>query len=276
MGCKFPEALPDWQNIQNYRFKQLVFGKTSIKDFQQVCSGLQGKADNGDVYILACKPEQNNLYSNIRVGFLNEKLDWVEFTLKNNPEINEIVYLYGPPESINTTYSNTYDYYDYKFFNVSTDKEHKKAYHISIFGFPDNSVLATDIDQAIPGLYGYKTLKVLKPGITIEKEFNNEFPGLVPYKKNKFDTDSVYTISEFTKNKDLYSKVVLNFKNGILSSIYLTPKKLTFDKVKSIYGNDYRVEQIDGNLVLYDYTTFLVIAGKQDNRVKSIAIISSF
>ncbi len=274
---KYPEELPDWQNIQSYKLNKLKFGETTVEEFKDLSPQMNGKPEADNLYIMAEKFKKNDFYDKVRVCFNHDKLDWIEFSLKNDIRTSEFVYLYGVPKHVNTTHNEDFDYFDYGFFNVSTDKNHKIAHHLTVFHSPDCGVFLNDLDSVIPDIKSFNFVKFLKPGILTEEDFKNRYNGLIPYKKDKFDTNATYTLdNELGKARDTYSKIILNFKNGILASLYLTPINLKISQIQDIYGSKHKVEALSRDLNLYEYKNFFVAVDENTRTVKSVAITSTY
>ena len=275
-SCKFNEKLPDWQNLKNYKPDDLKFGETKMLDFKNKYPDITGKSENDGLYIFSENLADNKLYSRIRIGFNHDSLDWIEFSLNNNVEVSKFESIYGTPKTVNTSYSTDYDYLNYDFFSVTTDKDHKIAYTINIFDLPNILQSIHPINAKMPNYNEFNSIQDLKPGILTEAEFHEKYTGLTPYKKDKFDTNSVYTLTdELNGGKKLYKKVIFNFNNGLLSSIYLTPENLAFDEIAQYYGTPLKIEPLAIPYQLYEYENFLIVVSENDKTVRNIAIITS-
>jgi|GEM_PF-1781752 len=279
-ACKYPDNVPDWQNIKEYKPALIQFGVTTSDDFASL---VQSKADQkiGDVNIFIAQPPDNNFYKKIRVGFKNNKLDWIEFTLNDNFEISKFIEVYGKPLNINTTYSNILDYYDYSFFNISTDKQHTYAKAFTIFEIPkglQNKENIIDLGNLIPNWESLSTADFLglKPGYSIEANFNSSYPMLVPVRTDKKSSLSVYIISkELGKAKSQYRKVEFVFNNGLLNWVSLIPQNISLDQVIKVWGSQYTLEHIDTKYDLYDFSSVVAVVDKNSKKVTKIGIISA-
>lgn len=273
---KFPEEMPNWQQLQNYKMSQLKIRHTNIDDFVKLCPGLKKKVLQNHLTIYEELISGNNLYQNLRIGFQYNNLDWLEFTLKPDIKITEFVQLYGKPSNVNTTYSNIYDYYDYGFFNVSTDKQHNFAYHITIFDLPAMRKEAKKLNLHLPDYYSYNFSTVLKPGELLESSFLDKYNGIVPFKKDRFDTTSIYSLNKNQIKSQQYKQVSLVFKNGLLNFISLEPVNLNIKDVINRYGADHTKEQMSNNRTYFEYPKFIMVVDNKTNKVLNVGLVSSF
>ena len=183
--------------------------------------------------------------------------------------------MYNKPKDINTTYSKQLDYYDYDFFNISADKKHKYAKCINIFGIPNPVQEYPATIGDIPDLKNLKNdFLGLKPGLTLETEFNDKYTFLAPRRENKFDTTSTYIlVDELGPAKTYYKKVTLVFNNGLLGWINITPQNLPASKALGLYGRMYKLETLNSRYDLYDYSNFVLIVDRAGKKVINIGII---
>jgi hypothetical protein len=274
-ACKFPDSLPDWKSIKEYRPDLIQFGTTTADDFAAL---VQSKPDQtiGDIVFFVTEPPENSFYKKVRVGFKENKLDWIEFTLNDNFQISRFTEVYGKPFHINNTYSNILDYYDYGFFNISTDKQHIYAKAITIFEIP--KVLQTiDLGKLIPDWKNLSTANFLglKPGYSLETDFNSSYPELIPVKAGK-NSLSVYILDrELGKAKSQYRKIELVFNNGLLNWVSLIPQDIYLDQVIKIWGSQYTLESINTKYDLYDFSNTVIVVDKKNKKVVKIGIISA-
>ncbi|MFH0702717.1 MAG: hypothetical protein V2B14_04165 [bacterium] len=281
-ACKFPDNTVDWQSINTYQPNKIQFGKTTVDEFKKLCPNSTIEKAGNDIEIFNTEPENKNKddYKKIRVGFKNKKLDWLEFTLNKDKKIEmaKFVRLYDSPRDINTRYSDVLDYYDYVFFNISTDKDHSYAKSITVFEIPKISSEESTIGDQIPDWQNLNTASFLnlKPGYTLETEFNKMYPDLKAYNTDKFDTTSIYTLDkELGRAKLYYKKIILTFNNGLLSWISLVPQNLSLENALKIYGANYTVESIDSKYDFYDFSNFIFVVDKVQQKIINIGIIST-
>jgi len=279
-ACKFPDNILDWQNIKEYKPVSIQFGVTTTGDFVSL---VQKNPDQkiGDVTFFNTLPPDNSIYKKIRVGFKNDKLDWLEFTLNDNFEISKFTDIYGKPRYINTTYSTLFDYYNYDFFNISTDKQQIYAKAVTIFEMPkatQNQDEIIDLGNLIPDWKNLNTSNFLglKPGYSIEVNFNSSYPKLIPVKSNTKNSSSVYVLDkELGKAKSQYKIVELIFKNGLLSWISLVPQNISLEQVIKAWGSQYTLESINTKYDLYDFSSVIAVVDKSKKKVVKIGIISA-
>ena len=278
-ACTFSDNILDYQDIFGFRLKALGFGKTTIEEFSQLTkSHPQKKVKDYEIFITTAPKEA--IYNRVRVGFKNNKLDWIEYTLTQEINMTKFIELYGKPKDINTSYSQTLDYYDYGFFNISTDKKHKWAKNITLFSLPIPNITlenTLNLGNKIPAWQYLNKVNFLnlKPGYTLETDFNGQYPDLKPYQSE--DTlKSTYTLErELGKAKSQYKNVILIFNNGLLNWISLTPQDLPLDKAIKVYGADYKVEKLNTKYDFYDFSTFSLVVDKKQKKVVNIGIINS-
>ncbi|OGH99186.1 MAG: hypothetical protein A2104_08550 [Candidatus Melainabacteria bacterium GWF2_32_7] len=277
-ACKFPDNVLDWHNIAGYKLDKLKFGITTVDDFIKLTPDAKPESIDKSIIIINTEPTSNDIYKRIRVGFRDKKLDWIDFGIANKIEMSKIIDLYGKPRNINSNYSKTLDYYDYDFFNIATDKKHTSAKSINIFDIPDLKNHKLTVINGIPSLkdLGKTNFLNLKPGITLEIDFQAKYPDLEAFKKDKFDKISIYTLdNELGKAKTYYKKVIVVFNSGLLSWINLIPQSLTLQEALKLYGSNYKIEPMNSKYVFYNYTDFVLLVDKAQKKVKNIGIVSA-
>ena len=269
-SCVFPDNILNYNDIYHYKLEKFKFGKTTLSDFASLAGNPPQKTIKG-YKILSIPTANNNKIKKIRIGFKNNKLDWIEFNFKDYFSIVKIVELYGKPLNINTSYNNYLDYFDYGFFNVSTDKNHKLAKSITLFSLPASNTASRK--NIFNNIISWKLLKNsdflnLKPGYTLESDFITKYPDLKP---NRLNNMTMYNL-----NKELqfsqYSKAVLCFDSGLLSWISLTPKNLTLSDTLKVYGTGYKIEKINTIYDYYDFPRFSLVIDKKQKKVLNIGI----
>lgn len=275
-ACSFPDKLPVWDDLPSYKLQTLKFAQTTAEQFRVLSPNISGRPEGTDIFIFGENITDNDSYKGVRIGFKNEKLDWIEFALLDGTKIADFVYYYGKPDNINTKYSKLYDYYDYGFFNVSTDKSHNYAYNLTLFDNPYDLDKTTEIDSDIPSIAQLNYSRKLKPGYLSEEYFREKYPAAKAIKKNEFDTDSVYLLkNELGRSSVLYDTVQLNFKNGILLSVYLQPKNVFLQRIQGLYGKSRKIQVLNESYEIHEYPNFFVTVNKATKKIKSIAIVSA-
>lgn len=277
-ACKYPDNLPNWQDLASFKLKKLQFNKTSLNDFKILTSENPSQKVGSNIDIFNTIPAEKNIYNKIRVGFKDKKLDWIEYSLNQNIEMSKFVEIYGKPREVNSKYSKLYDYYDYGFFNVATDKEHTNAKFLTLFEIYQPFVIKSKPESIVKEGQdiSFRNFLDLKPGITLEDDFNKAYPALKPHKSDKFDTQSTYFLDEeLGRAKAICKKAVIVFNNGLLSWINLVPQSLSIDDAIKKYGTAYKMEQMDYRYVLYDFSTFVLVVNKTTKKVVNVGIISN-
>jgi len=279
-GSKFPDSIPDLHNISSYKLNSLEFGKTSLKEFKKL-TNYDSSEKIKNVTIVKLDPQNADLYKKIRVGFKNGRLDWIEFALNNEIKMSDIVNTYGQPKDINTTYSKILNYYDYSFFNISTDKKNTVAKHITIFEVPKLPKHTTKDEPAhtIAYIPGWKYLQngnfmKLRPGYTLETDFNAKFPFLTPYQKDLFDTNTLYIMDkELGSKKTDYKNIKFCFNNSLLSWISITPNDLPFASFVKVYPVQLKKEALNPKYSLYSNNNFVLVINNATKKITNIGII---
>lgn len=277
-ACKFPDNILDINNITNYKLDKIKFGITSLDEFASLV-GSKPDYKIGNIFIYNTLPPDNTVYKKVRVGFKQEKLDWIEFALNDNTELSKITDVYGKPDNINTIYNKIFDYYDYKFFNISTDKEHVYAKAITIFNLPESSLdKIIDLSNSIPNWQELNTFNILglKPGYSLESDLNSSYPELLPVKEEKIDSSSVYILDkELGKAKSQYQKIELFYINGLLNWIDIIPVNISLNQIVKVWSTEYKIESINKKYDLYEFAGIIAVIDKTNKKVVKIGIVTS-
>ena len=232
----------------------------------------------GGITIMKLKPSVKDVYSSIRVGFKNNKLDWIEFNLAHNIKISRFVSIYGNSSDINILDSKDLDYYNYDFFNISSDKISENAKSITYFNkSPFSSTNENSKKIIIPSMRQkfFEKFKNIEPGTTLESDFTSEYPNIIPYQDDNSETNSIYVLSNELGNAGYYyDKAILKFESGLLTWVNLIPKNLPLTECLKIIKKQYKKENIDSFYELYDYTNFVLIVDKKSKLVKSIGLFT--
>ena len=251
----------------------MKFGKTTKGEFESLVKGATAENAGNRVTTYTLDSPDISIYKRVRVGFNDGKLDWIEYAFNPGIRMSDIARLYGKPGNINAAYSNKLDYYDYGFFNVSTDKKHALARFINFFseGKP-----ATQSRISLAGIPAWQNLcKVnflgLKPGYTLEIDFRDKYPLLLASKQDKGES-TIYNI-DGALTKSCYSKGTLVFKNGLLRWVSLTPRDMPVAKVVKTYGKKYKLQHLNSKTDLYDYSSIILAIDKVHKKVTNIGII---
>ena len=277
-ACKYPDNLPNWQDLASFKLEKLQFNKTSLNDFKKLTKEDPSQKVGSNIDIFNTVPIKKNIYNKIRIGFKDKKLDWIEYLLDQNIEMSKFVEIYGKPREVNSKYSKLYDYYDYGFFNVMTDKNHTSAKSVTLFEIYQSTVIKPSPESVVKEGQdiSFRNFLGLKPGMTLEDDFIKSYPTLKPHKSDKFDTRSTYFLEEELGGaKSMYKKAVIVFNNGLLSWINLVPQSLSIYDAEKRYGKDYKVEHMDYRYNLYDFTTFVLVVNKTTKKVVNVGIVSA-
>ncbi|MEI8388846.1 MAG: hypothetical protein WCG23_03065 [bacterium] len=280
-ACVFPDKLPELQNLKKYSPEKIEYGHTTLKEFKKIFSKINDsdlEVYTGGITIMKLKPCSGDVYSSIRVGFKNNKLDWIEFNLAHNIKISRFVSIYGNSTDINVTDNQDLDYYNYDFFNISSDKISKNAKSITYFNkSPFSSTDENSKKIIIPSMRQkfFEKFKNIEPGTTLERDFTSEYPNIIPYQDDNSETNSIYVLSNELGNAGYYyDKAILKFESGLLTWVNLIPKNLPLAECLKIIKKQYKKENIDSFYELYDYTNFVLIVDKKSKLVKSIGLFT--
>lgn len=276
-GCSYPDDIPNPLDLKNFKLEKLKFGKTTLKEFTNQ-TGCQINRQIGDTSIIKTDSAYPDLYSGIRIGFRNNKLDWIEFALNRNFAMTDVVNIYGKPRDINTSYNKLFNYYDYDFFNISTDKQNTLAKNITFFEIPQKLPEPIHIINDIPDWDQLQNgdFMNLKPGYSLEVDFNEKFSHLKPQKSNLLTSKSIYIAEkELGSKKTEYKSIKFCFNNGLLLWIGITPQNLDFSQFQKTYPQKFDKEILDGRYSLYSNKNFAIVVENTTNKINNIGIISS-
>lgn len=259
LSCQFAwadlDSNFDYMNIPTEYFKTLKFKKTTLNEFK--AKYLNFKLVDG-MYVF--RPKKGT-YSEIRVGFNKNVLEWVEFILKDKVDLGNFLSRYGDVNDINRDYNETYDYYNYDSFNISADKQGEYLYSITVFDNPKLPDEFIGFDKKLPDWENLRCEQHFAPGEYLEESFSDEYDSIYP----KFNEDGTktYTIKDNITSK--YSKVEFIFKDGLLKSLVLYPHSLTFDKISHEYGKNFKIDKTTKTRIVYDYGEFSVVSDLKNN-----------
>ena len=254
----------DYLNIPTESFDNIYFKKSSIADIKAKYPQFKASnLDSGEA-ILSYKPK-NGVYSEIRIGFKENILEWIEFVLKNKQSIDQLLSRYGTAQDVNNTYNDVYNYYDYEYFNFSVDKVEQYFYSVSIFDNPKLPDELTNFDSELPDLNNLNQIKNFIPRTYPEEAFGDYYESLYP----KFNADGTKTYLIKNNVTHKYQKAELIFDDGLLKYLVLYPKNVTYVQLKAIYGNAAKVTPQKSQIV-YDYGNFAIITNLS-NQVLKIA-----
>lgn len=262
-ACKFPDNLPDVNHLKNYKLNKLKFGKTTISEFEKI-TGYKISSKNG-IAIVDAHVETNLPFKKIRIGFVNKKLDWIEFELLDKPTKLEIIKIYGEPDNINNSYSKTYDYYEYGKFSFSSLKSKDYFSSLNLFGLP--------IDDKTKK--NSKKIKInfnnIEVGKTLEVDFKTYYSELDP--AETVANTIIYNLNEDILLTGNIKNINLKFNGGLLSWVSIIPKDLKFENVPYFKEKQYKIEK-KAKVDFYIYDDFILTISKHNNKVLNIGVIN--
>ena len=270
----FPEKLPAPLDFDTYTFDRVKFGQTSVGEFSYIAPGY-AKPEVEGVYTIFSEKNLNNSYKAARIGFKDNFLDWIELEFAVPQSITIFKKNYGEPKLVNKEYSNKFNYLDYGFFNVVTDKNNAVCYAITLYGESDFNPSIKNVVDKIPSYKALNSLSDLEPGKMMENDFKTLYSGFLPTKNNTENARNTYSIpKKYLKHNNYYSAIDLVFSNGMLSFINLKPKNMNIHDVKEIYGEGKILDNTIGKAGIKEYPNFIITYDKETNRVLNIGIIS--
>lgn len=252
----------DYMNIPSEHLEKINFRKDTIEDIlSKFPEFKKSTLDDGQIILLS--HPSHSPYSEIRIGFTDKKLEWIEFILKEQGDINNFIVRYGTPDDVNVNYHPTYDYYDYSFFNVSADKKGEKLYSITLFDNPKTPEELKELNAQLPAWDKLSDHNIFIPGNYLEATFGDEFVSLYP----KFNEDGTKT---YILNKNVttkYQKAEIIFKDGLLKKLVLYPHNLSLAQIKSVYGPPSFKEE-NKDKIIHRYNRFSVTTDSKNNVIK--------
>ena len=274
-GYKFPEKLPEPLDFDTFTFEKIKFGQTSVNEFAYLAPTFEKPEIQGK-YTIYTETDLNNNYKSLRAGFKDNFLDWVELEFAVPQSMNKIKQNYGNSKVINKEHSTKFNYHDYGFFNIVTDKNNVSAFGITLYGESDfNSYIA----QVVANLPDYKSFNFIKefiPGRLMENDFIQKYKGFSPVVSAEDKAQKTYVIpAKYFKNNQNYLAAQLVFSNGVLAFVNLKPKNLFIVDVKNIYGVGVNVPTKKENIEFLEYPNFVVTYDKTTNKVLNIGIIGA-
>ncbi|MDD3150614.1 MAG: hypothetical protein PHV68_07235 [Candidatus Gastranaerophilales bacterium] len=273
----FPDKELNWQDIRSFKTEKIKLKNTDLYDFHaKYCPDAPIIKINKNVSIINLDPLNISEFNLVRVGFKNNVLDWVQFSLNKLVKMEDFIKIYGKPIEINSNYNAVSDFYNYGFFNVSTDKNHIFAQTISIFEEWQPHVANTPLDYNLPKFDEFNKVKLLKIGATLQEDFTKLYPDLKPLIEGKNTNEVIYLLNnELITSKLVYEKAILTFKNGCLFSIKLYPKGLYLENIVELYGSPLKYEQINSQYVFYEYEKFICVVDLKENKVINVGIVGT-
>lgn len=253
----------DYMNIETESFSPLNFKKTTLAEFKTKYQNFKPINLDENQVMLVSSPKTGD-YSEIRVGFNKNVVEWIEFILKEKADFTSFLSRYGDTTEINQNYNEIYDYYNYDIFNVSVDKQGKYLYSITLFANPKMPEEMTNLDKKLPDVKNIRNMQTFIPKEYLEETFSDNFDCLYP----EFNDDGTktYTVKDNIISK--YSKAEFIFKDGLLKFLVLYPQNTTFEQIANIYGKNFKIDKTTKNKIIYDYGDFYVLTDLKNNVVQ--------
>lgn len=274
-GYKFPEKLPMPSDIDIFTFEKIKFGQTSINEFAYIVPNYD-KPEIEGVYTIYKEIDLDKTYKSLRLGFKDQFLDWIELEFAVPLSMNKFKQLYGVPKNINDKYSKKFNYQDYGYFNLVTDKNNVSVFGITLYDESDFKQSIANVAEKLPDYKSFNFINEFIPGQLIESDFNQRFSDFSAEATTINSIKKTYTVpAKYLKRNPNYAKADLIFTNGILSFVNLIPKKLNINEVKNIYGEPMKKQNFSSVLICADYFNFSVVYNKETNNVISVGIVGA-
>jgi len=271
----FPEKLPAPFDFDIYTFEKVKFGQTSVNEFAYLAPNFPKPQVEG-VYTIYKEDDLNNTYKSLRAGFKDNFLDWVELEFNVPQSMAKFKQNYGNPSSVNTGYSTKFNYQDYGFFNLVTDKKNVVVFGITLYGESDFNKDIVNVVNKLPDYKSFNFIKEFIPGKLSENDFMAQYPQFIPVGSSNEAVKKFSVPSKYLKHNTLYCAVDLIFTNGLLSFVNLKPRHFSIIDVKQIYGEAKETQsQAKKNISFREYPNFVITYDKDTNKVINIGIIGA-
>ena len=272
---KFPEKLPAPLDFDTYTFDRIKFGQTSVNEFAYLAPNYE-KPETEGVYTIYSETNLDNIYKSLRAGFKDNFLDWIELEFAVPQSWNKFKKNYGNPQSVNTEYSKKFNYHDYGFFNVVTDKNNAVVFGVTLYGESDFNPAIKQIVSKLPDYKNFNFINEFIPGQLMENDFNTKYQNFNPtYTTSETDKKTYSVPAKYLKYNNYYSAADLVFSNGILMFINLKPKNLNINDVKKIYGDGSTQNAPKTNIMFLEYPNFIITYNKETLKVLNVGILGA-
>ncbi|MDD3593315.1 MAG: hypothetical protein PHX18_01675 [Candidatus Gastranaerophilales bacterium] len=271
----FPEKLPEAYDLNRFQLEKIKFQNTTIAQFQQIAPKYPTPEYEG-IYAIFKEKDLDTTYKSVRIGFKDNYLDWIEFDFAVPQTYSKFIKTYGKPLSVNTEYSKKYNYHDYNFYNIVTDKNNVSVFSITLYGTSDyNSSIGAVINK-LPDYKSFNFINEFIPGKYLENDFKASYSKFQPTNASVKTDKTEYKIPpEYMVAHPLYKSASLVFHNGILNFINLEPKNLSITELKTIYGNGKLVRSSNPNIVFFEYPNFVATLNQKSTMITNIGIIGA-
>jgi len=272
---KFPEKLPAPVDFDTYVFDRVKFGQTSVNEFAYVAPAYD-KPETEGVYTIYSENDLDNIYKGLRAGFKNNYLDWIELEFAVPQSFTKMKQTYGEPKSNNTTYSNKFNYHDYGYFNLVTDKNNASVFAVTLYGESDFIPAIANAVSKLPDYKNFNFINTFIPGKFMEQNFKSEYPGFPVAATDDANAGVTYSVpKKYLKHNTYYSAVDFVFANGMLAFVNLVPRALSIMQIKQTYGQGTESKSKKSNIYFWEYPNFVVTFDKNTNKVLNIGIIGA-
>lgn len=266
MGCKFPDEVPNIYALQTYKLKNLNFGKTTVKSFE-ILTKYKAASRLGNMIIFDSIINNDKYFNKARVGFVNNKMDWIEFKFVEKVSVSEILKLYGKPISINKKYSRELDYYEYGDFSLALPKEQEYFVTLNLFNLPNNSLKnKSDILKTEDPRVDFESLDV---GKTLESDFKDLYPTLEP---SLSLTRTEYIFKGKLTSNPMIKQISLKFDSGLLNWAAISPLAgFTPECLNTLKDEKFTIEKKQK----YDFYIYknVIVTLTKDKKIINIGIL---
>lgn len=273
-GYKFPEKLPNPLDIDTFTFEKVKFGQTSVNEFSYLAPNYDEPEVAGK-YTIYSELDLDKNYKSLRAGFKDNFLDWVELEFAVPQSVGKFKQNYGNPKVVNKEHSSKFNYHDYGFFNVITDKNNVSAFGVTLYAESDFNPYIAQIVEKLPDYKDFNFINEYVPGQLMENDFVDKYKNLV-FKSNQQNAEKIFSIpNKYFKYNEKYEKADFVFSNGILAFVNLTPKNLSVVEVKKIYGDGQISSSAKENIEFLEYPNFIITYNKATNKVLKVGIVGA-
>ncbi len=273
-GYKFPEKLPAPFDFDTYTFEKVKFGQTSINEFAYLAPTYE-KPEVEGVYTIYKELELDKTYKSLRAGFKNNFLDWVELEFAVPQSWSKFQENYGKPLSVNKDYSKKFNYQDYKFFNVVTDKNNAVVFGVTLYGESDYNPSIAKVVAGMPDYKNFNFINEFIAGQLMENDFNAKYPNFESVDAKDVEKKCYSVPAKYLKHNNYYRNIDLVFANGILLFVNLIPKNLYIKDIKEIYGEGKQEDIPNKKTAFLNYQNFVVTYDKETTKVLNIGIVGA-
>ena len=203
-------------------------------------------------------------------------MDWIELEFAVPQYFHKLKQTYGNPKSVNTSYSTKFNYHDYGFFNLVTDKNNAIVFAVTLYGESDFNPAIANVVSKLPDFKNFNFINTFIPGKYLEESFKTEYPNFPIASTDDDNAGVTYSVPQkYLKHNNYYSSVDFVFTNGMLSFVNLVPKSLSIMQVKQTYGQATETKSKKQNVYFWEYPNFVATFDKDTNKVLNIGIVGA-